>query len=85
MLDILQQVFYNSNPAREAFVEMCESEYVQQVTFDSYLYKKVQGNDPVSDIKLLWSTVTSLVKQNLRTDLKKDAKYYNPVESLQRL
>ena len=26
------QVFYRSNPAREAFVEMCESEYVQKVT-----------------------------------------------------
>lgn len=33
------QVFYRSNPAREAFVEMCESSYVQKMTFDSYLYK----------------------------------------------
>ena len=39
MLDILQKVFYRSNPAREAFVEMCESDYVQKMTFDSYLYK----------------------------------------------
>jgi geranylgeranyl reductase len=85
VLDILQQVFYRSNPAREAFVEMCESEYVQKVTFDSYLYKTVQGNDPVSDIKLLWNTVNSLIKQNRRTDLPKDAKFSNPVESLQRL
>merc|ERR1719313_1494476 len=28
VLDILQKVFYRSNPAREAFVEMCSSEYV---------------------------------------------------------
>jgi hypothetical protein len=28
-----------SNPAREAFVEMCKSDYVQRMTFDSYLYK----------------------------------------------
>lgn len=35
------QVFYSNNAAREAFVELCESEYVQKVTFDSYLYKKV--------------------------------------------
>jgi geranylgeranyl reductase len=48
VLDILQKVFYSSNAAREAFVELCESEYVQKVTFDSYLYKKVQGNNPVS-------------------------------------
>lgn len=41
VLDILQKVFYRSNPAREAFVEMCESDYVQKMTFDSYLYKTV--------------------------------------------
>lgn len=41
MLDILQKVFYRSNPAREAFVEMCEDSYVQKMTFDSYLYKTV--------------------------------------------
>ena len=39
MLDILQKVFYRSNPAREAFVELCKSNYVQKMTFDSYLYK----------------------------------------------
>merc|ERR1719169_196125 len=46
VLDILQKVFYSDNVGREAFVELCESEYVQKVTFDSYLYKKVQGNNP---------------------------------------
>merc|ERR1719183_521322 len=40
VLDVLQKVFYTNNGAREAFVEMCESEYVQRCTFDSYLYKK---------------------------------------------
>ena len=30
VLDILQRVFYTSNSAREAFVEMCKSEYVQR-------------------------------------------------------
>ena len=43
VLDILQKVFYRSNPAREAFVEMCESDYVQKMTFDSYLYKVGAG------------------------------------------
>lgn len=41
MSHVICQVFYSNNAAREAFVEMCESEYVQKVTFDSYLYKKV--------------------------------------------
>lgn len=42
----LSKLFYSNNAAREAFVELCESEYVQKVTFDSYLYKKVR---PLAD------------------------------------
>ncbi len=53
VLDILQKVFYRSNPAREAFVEMCESDYVQKMTFDSYLYKTVVPGNPLDDVKLL--------------------------------
>ena len=64
VLDILQKVFYSSNGAREAFVELCESEYVQQVTFDSYLYKKVQGNNPLKDLQLLGETISSLIRGN---------------------
>jgi len=83
VLDILQKVFYSSNPAREAFVEMCESEYVQKVTFDSYLYKKVQGNNPVEDIKLLFTTVGSLLRGNALVE--PDTTFSNPVESKKRL
>lgn len=83
VLDLLQKVFYSSNAAREAFVEMCESEYVQKVTFDSYLYKRVQGNNPVEDLKLLFGTVGSLIRGNALAP--KDATYSNPVESLKRL
>ena len=39
MLDLLQKVFFRSNPNREAFVELCDDSYVQKMTFDSYLYK----------------------------------------------
>jgi len=83
VLDILQKVFYSSNPAREAFVEMCESEYVQKVTFDSYLYKRVQGNNPVEDIKLLFTTVGSLLRGNALVT--PDVPFSNPVESKKRL
>lgn len=68
VLDILQKVFYRSNPAREAFVEMCADEYVQKMTFDSYLYKTVVPGNPLDDIKLLGNTVGSLLRANaLRT------------------
>merc|ERR1719295_1391399 len=64
VLDLLQKFFYTSDAARESFVELCEEEYVQQVTFDSYLYKTVQGNDPIGDLKLGWKTLQSLYKNN---------------------
>mmetsp|Transcript_27529 Transcript_27529/g.37845 ORF Transcript_27529/g.37845 Transcript_27529/m.37845 type:complete len:440 (+) Transcript_27529:77-1396(+) len=83
VLDILQKVFYTSNSAREAFVELCRSEYVQRVTFNSYLYKKVQGNNPFEDVKLLFETIGSLFRGNAFST--PDAPYSNPVESLKRL
>lgn len=64
VLDILQKVFYRSNPAREAFVELCKDDYVQKMTFDSYLYKTVVPGNPIDDIKLLGRTVASIVRCN---------------------
>jgi geranylgeranyl reductase len=85
VLDILQKVFYSDNIGREAFVELCESEYVQKVTFDSYLYKKVQGNNPVEDVKLLFNTLGSLFKHKYINPAPADKEFSNPVESLNRL
>lgn len=64
VLDILQKLFYRSNPAREAFVEMCDDDYVQKMTFDSYLYKTVVPGNPLDDLKLLVKTVSSLIRAN---------------------
>lgn len=64
VLDILQKLFYRSNPAREAFVEMCKDDYVQKMTFDSYLYKTVVPGNPLDDMKLLIRTVSSLIRAN---------------------
>lgn len=64
VLDILQKVFYRSNPAREAFVELCDDPYVQKMTFDSYLYKTVVPGNPLDDVKLLVRTVSSIVRAN---------------------
>jgi len=83
VLDILQKVFYSNNGAREAFVELCNSKYVQQVTFDSYLYKTVQGNNPLDDIKLLGETIGCLIKGY--AGAKPDQEFSNPVESQKRI
>ncbi|GAB2213090.1 hypothetical protein Droror1_Dr00021108 [Drosera rotundifolia] len=72
VLDILQKVFYRSNPAREAFVEMCADDYVQKMTFDSYLYKTVVPGNPIDDLKLAVRTVGSLVRAyGLRREMEK--------------
>ncbi|KAF8097602.1 hypothetical protein N665_0285s0033 [Sinapis alba] len=72
VLDVLQKVFYRSNPAREAFVEMCGDEYVQKMTFDSYLYKRVAPGNPLADLKLAVNTIGSVFRANaLRREIEK--------------
>jgi geranylgeranyl reductase len=66
VLDLLQKLFYTNDAARESFVDLCDEEYVQKVTFDSYLYKTVQGNDPIGDVKLLGQTLGALLYHNTR-------------------
>lgn len=83
VLDALQKVFYTNNGSREAFVELCNSKYVQQVTFDSYLYKRVQGNNPLDDLKLLGETIGCLMRGYVNA--KPDVEFSNPVESLKRI
>lgn len=62
VLDILQRVFYSSDPAREAFVEMCADKDVQRLTFDSYLYKTVVPANPFIQLKITAKTIGSLLR-----------------------
>ncbi len=64
VLDILQKVFYTSDAAREAFVEMCEDVDVQKLTFDSYLYKTVVPANPLIQLKITAKTIGSLIRGN---------------------
>lgn len=61
-LDLLQKVFYGSNWGREALVELCGDEYVQRMTFDSYLYKKLAEGNRFEDVKMVLKSVSSLVR-----------------------
>ncbi|XP_027163980.1 uncharacterized protein LOC113764117 [Coffea eugenioides] len=61
-LDLLQRVFYGSNAAREALVELCGDEYVQRMTFESYLYKKLARGNGWDDIKMVMNTIGSLIR-----------------------
>ncbi|MEB3361607.1 MAG: geranylgeranyl reductase [Synechococcaceae cyanobacterium] len=62
VLEILQNIFYSNDPAREAFVEMCADKDVQRLTFDSYLYKRVVPMNPWQQIKLTILTLASVLR-----------------------
>ncbi len=64
VLDILQRVFYRSDATREAFVEMCADIDVQELTFDSYLYKTVVPANPLKQMKITAKTIGSLLRGN---------------------
>jgi geranylgeranyl reductase len=64
VLEILQNIFYRSDAAREAFVEMCADKDVQKLTFDSYLYKRVVAMNPWQQIKLTLLTLGAVLRGN---------------------
>lgn len=64
-LDLLQRVFYGSNACREALVELCGDEYVQRMTFESYLYKKLARGRVCDDVKLFMNSVGSLMRSRI--------------------
>ncbi|KAH0782268.1 hypothetical protein KY290_001866 [Solanum tuberosum] len=63
-LNLLEKVFYGSNAAREALVELCGDEYVQRMTFDSYFYKKLASGNRWEEAKIAINTISSLVRCN---------------------
>ncbi|HBH74035.1 MAG TPA: geranylgeranyl reductase [Synechococcales bacterium UBA10510] len=62
VLEILQNIFYRNDSAREAFVEMCDDKDVQKLTFDSYLYKRVVVMNPWQQLKLTMLTLGSVLR-----------------------
>jgi geranylgeranyl reductase len=64
VLEILQNIFYRNDAAREAFVEMCDDKDVQRLTFDSYLYKRVVAMNPWQQLKLTFLTLGAVLRGN---------------------
>ena len=79
VLEILQNIFYRNDSAREAFVEMCDDMDVQRLTFDSYLYKKVVAMKPLQQLKITFLTLGSILRGKALAPIK-----YKPVKSMVR-
>ena len=56
-LEVLQAVYYRNDRLRESFVAICADNDVQQITFDSYLYKKM--------VPAPWSTQMKIFSKNI--------------------
>jgi len=56
-LQVLQSVYYKNDRLRESFVAICTDNDVQEITFDSYLYKKM--------IPAPWSVQMKIMAKNI--------------------
>ncbi len=61
-LQTLQSVYYKSDRLRESFVAICEDKDVQQITFDSYLYKKMVPAPWGVQMKIFMKNIYHLIK-----------------------
>ncbi|MDT9546588.1 MAG: geranylgeranyl diphosphate reductase [Chlorobium sp.] len=56
-LEVLQSVYYKTDRLRESFVAICADPDVQNITFDSYLYKKM--------VPAKWSVQMKIFSKNI--------------------
>ncbi|NTW63336.1 MAG: geranylgeranyl diphosphate reductase, partial [Chlorobiaceae bacterium] len=61
-LEALQFVYYRNDRLRESFVAICADDDVQQITFDSYLYKKMVPAPWSTQMKIFSKNIYHLVK-----------------------
>jgi len=54
VLTWMQKSLFCNNNRKEAFVEICKSEYFQRVTLDAFLHKRIQGTTIRGNLEMLW-------------------------------
>ncbi|ANT63845.1 MULTISPECIES: geranylgeranyl diphosphate reductase [Prosthecochloris] len=63
-LQVLQSVYYRNDRLRESFVAICQDRDVQQITFDSYLYKKMVPAPWSVQMKIFMKNIYHMTKGN---------------------
>ena len=61
-LQVLQSVYYRNDRLRESFVAICADRDVQEITFDSYLYKKMVPAPWGVQMKIMAKNIYHLTK-----------------------
>jgi geranylgeranyl reductase len=60
VLGLMQRFWYSSDARRERFVSMCRDPDVQQLTWQSYMHKKLVRKRPMAHVKIFFKDVAHL-------------------------
>jgi geranylgeranyl diphosphate/geranylgeranyl-bacteriochlorophyllide a reductase len=61
ILGIMQRFWYSSDKRRERFVDICRDRDVQQLTFESYMNKKLVRKKPIAHVRIFFKDVAHLL------------------------
>jgi geranylgeranyl reductase len=61
ILGIMQRFWYSSDRRRERFVDICRDRDVQQLTFESYMNKRLVRKKPIAHVRIFFKDVAHLL------------------------
>ena len=61
VLGIMQRFWYSSDKRRERFVSICRDRDVQQLTFDSYMNKRLVRSRPMAHVRIFFKDMAHLL------------------------
>jgi geranylgeranyl reductase len=61
VLGIMQRFWYTSDKRRERFVAICKDKDVQQMTFESYMNKKLTRKKPLDQVRIFFKDMAHLL------------------------
>jgi geranylgeranyl reductase len=61
VLGIMQRFWYSNDKRRERFVKICEDRDVQQMTFESYMNKKLTRKKPMQQVRIFFKDMSHLL------------------------
>ncbi len=61
ILGMMQHFWYRNDKRRESFVKICQDKDVQRLTWQSYMYKRVERASPVTHARIFFKDLAHLV------------------------
>jgi geranylgeranyl reductase len=61
VLGIMQRFWYSNDKRRESFVSICKDKDVQQMTFESYMNKKLTRKKPMQQVRIFFKDMAHLL------------------------